>query len=144
MISSLVERIEREVRNIGNSQIIVEGKKDRKIIERLGFKNIFEISGKNFSEILSKIKNEVIILTDFDEEGEELAKNLNEILSSNGIKVNFGERKILKNIFNVKKIEELKFVLKFMEDDYNGKACSIYDKIFNRSRIFLRGNSGKT
>lgn len=144
MISSLVERIEREVRNIGNSQIIVEGKKDRKIIERLGFKNIFEISGKNFSEILSKIKNEVIILTDFDEEGEELAKNLNEILSSNGIKVNSGERKILKNIFNVKKIEELKFVLKFMEDDYNGKACSIYDKIFNRSRIFLRGNSGKT
>ncbi|MEM5790592.1 MAG: toprim domain-containing protein [Candidatus Aenigmatarchaeota archaeon] len=146
MISSLVGRIEREIRNIKDYQVIVEGKKDREAMEKLGFKNIVEISGKNFSLILNEIeeKNKVVILTDFDNEGEEMAKELSKFLISHGFKVDCIERKILRDLLCIKKIEELKFILKFMEDDYNGKACSIHDKIFNRSRVLLRRNSGKT
>ena len=145
MISSFLERIEKEVKDISDSQIIVEGKRDREVMEKLGFKNVVEISGKSFISILKKIEKErVIILTDFDEEGEKLAKRLGNFLIINGFKVDWNKRRILRNLFCTRKIEELKFILKFMEDDYNGKACSIYDKIFNRSRIYLQRNSRKT
>ncbi len=145
MISSFLEKIEKEIRNISDLQIIVEGKKDREVMEKFGFKNILEISGKNFHSLLKKInKEKVVILTDFDEEGEKLAKELSHFLMANGIKVDWNERKILRNLLCIRKIEELKFILKFMEDDYNGKACSICDKIFNRSRIFLQRNSRET
>ncbi|RLI97735.1 MAG: hypothetical protein DRP00_03620, partial [Candidatus Aenigmatarchaeota archaeon] len=88
MISSFIENIEKEIRNVENSQIIVEGKKDREVLEKLGFKNVVEISGKSLSEILKEIKKDsVILLTDFDSEGEKLAKRLYNFLKIYGIKV---------------------------------------------------------
>lgn len=145
MLSAFLENVVKEIRNIGSSQIIVEGKRDREVLEKLGFKNILEISGKSLFEILKEIKKEpVILLTDFDEEGEKLAKELYSFLKIYGIRVDELEREILRKIFGVNKIEELNFFVKFMEDDVYGKACSIYDKIFNRSRILVRRNSRKT
>ena len=145
MISSFLENIEKEIRNVENSQIIVEGKKDREVLEKLGFKNVVEISGKSLSEILKEIKKDsVILLTDFDSEGEKLAKKLYNFLKIYGIKVDEFERRIFRKLFNVNKIEELNFFVKFMGDGYNGKACSIYDKIFNRSRVLMRRNGRKT
>jgi len=143
MISSVMEKIEREIENTRSFRIIVEGKRDKEVMEKLGFKNVISICDKKLDEILSFIDKDVLILTDFDEEGEKIAKRLEEFLTSRGVKVRSTERRIFRKIFNVKKIEELKFILKFMEDDYNGKACSINDKIFNRSRILMRRNSRK-
>ncbi len=145
MISSFFRNVVKEIRNIGDSQIIVEGKKDRKVLEKLGFRNVLDISGKPLFEILKEIKkNPVILLTDFDSEGEKLAKKLYNLLKIYGIRVDEVEREIFRRLFNVNKIEELNFFVKFMEDGYNGKACSIYDKIFNRSRILMRRNGRKT
>jgi 5S rRNA maturation endonuclease (ribonuclease M5) len=118
--------------------VVVEGKKDKKVLSKLGFKKIIEISGKSLHEISEKIKshnfNHIIILTDFDEEGEIKASQLKKLLSHFKIKVDSFTRNKFKSL-KIHKIEELNSFTKIMEDDYYGKTCSIYDKIFNRSRI---------
>ena len=67
-INSKVLELQREIPNVSGITIIVEGKKDRKPLEKLGFQNIQEISGKPLNEIFEEVaaKNPeyVAILTD--------------------------------------------------------------------------------
>lgn len=133
---------------LGNDLVIIEGMKDRRVLYKLGINNVFEISGKPLVEIAdilaaNNIKN-VTILTDFDEDGEDQKSQLTHYLSHVGIKINSFARKRIQTLFKIHKIEELSQFTKFMEDDYTGKASSIYDKIFNRSRIHYRQRGRKT
>ncbi|MEM5829219.1 MAG: toprim domain-containing protein [Candidatus Aenigmatarchaeota archaeon] len=127
--------------------VIVEGARDGLVLKMLGFTNVIEISGKPIEEILEKIiskpSSEVVILTDFDKEGERLASELITLLSHYKININHFIRRKFKSI-KIQKIEELNSFIKLMEDYQNGKISSIYYKIFNRSRIFDRRNSRKT
>jgi 5S rRNA maturation endonuclease (ribonuclease M5) len=139
-----ITKFENEIRSIGDALVIVEGIKDKKALSKIGIRNIFDISGKSFDEILEKVDGgPVIILTDFDEEGEKKALFLTKLFQSNGIKIDFFFRKKFRSHFKVQKIEELNSFIK-LEDDLHGKIGSIYDKIFNRSRIFYRRNCRKT
>jgi len=126
--------------------LIVEGKKDEKALRYFGFKNIVRISGKSLEKVVEEVisfnPTEVAILTDFDDEGKKIAINLSNLLSLYKIKLNYFIRKKIKSL-KINKIEELNSFTKLMEDDQNGKTCSIYHKIFNRSRIFSRRNSRK-
>ncbi len=146
MFTDQIREIQKEVRNYSEVPIIVEGKKDEKALRRLGFKRIVKISGKPLEKVFEEVSKykSVAILTDFDEEGKKIFSNLSRVLSSHRIKVHFFLRNKIKSTFKIKKIEEINSLTKFMEDDYYGKACSIYDKIFNRSRIFLRRDGRKT
>lgn len=79
--------------------IIVEGKRDRKSLEKFGIKNIFEIN-KGLFEVIEEIESfdfegELVILTDFDKEGLDLYKKLKIICERKGIKVNDRLRNIL-------------------------------------------------
>jgi 5S rRNA maturation endonuclease (ribonuclease M5) len=129
-----------------NTPAVVEGKKDKKALSKLGFKKVIDISGKSLHEISDKIKSDgidrIIILTDFDEEGEIKASQLKKLFIHLKIKVDSFARKRFKSL-KIHKIEELNSFTKIMEDDYYGKTCSIYDKIFNRSRIHNRRHCGK-
>jgi 5S rRNA maturation endonuclease (ribonuclease M5) len=128
-----------------NIPVVVEGKKDKVVLNKLGFKKIIDVSGKSLHEISDKFDGfkSVIILTDFDEDGEIKALQLKKLFNHLKIKVDSFVRKRFKSL-KINKIEELKSFTKFMEDDYYGKTCSIYDKIFNRSRIYNRRNCRKT
>jgi 5S rRNA maturation endonuclease (ribonuclease M5) len=138
-IKRIVDKVNLEI------PVVVEGKKDKKVLSKLGFKKIIDISGKSLHEISDKFSGfeSVIILTDFDEDGEIRAAQLKKLFDHLKIKVDFFARKKFKSL-KIHKIEELSSFTKIMEDDYYGKTCSIYDKIFNRSRIHGRWNCGKT
>jgi 5S rRNA maturation endonuclease (ribonuclease M5) len=127
--------------------MIVEGSKDKSALRSLGFENVVSISGKSLEEFVEKIvsikPSYVTILTDFDEEGENIASRLSNLLSLHKIKVNHTVRNKFKSL-KIHKIEELSSFKKIMGDDQNGKISSIHYKIFNRSRIFGRRNSRKT
>lgn len=131
--------------DVDNNLVIVEGINDKKVLLKLGIKNVFDISGKSFDEVLDKVKdNSVVILTDFDEEGKKKANFLMRLFQSNGVKVHSNLRKKFRSVFKVQKIEELNSFIKLMEDDLHGKISSVHDKIFGGSRIFNRRNSRKT
>lgn len=98
-----------------NSTILVEGKKDEKVLLSLGFKNIIPISNQPLVKIKSKIKTkEVIILTDFDEEGESLRKRIKEFLHFYDFKINESFPRLVRSL-GVKKIEELSFYKRLAE-----------------------------
>jgi len=132
---------------LGNDTVVIEGMKDKEALSKFGITNLVEISGKSLLDVVDFLvgKNitNVTILTDFDEDGENQQSQLNQYLSYHGIKVNSFARRKVKTLFRIHKIEELSHFTKFMEDDYTGKASSVYDKIFNRSRIHSRWRGGK-
>jgi len=146
MLTNQLEEIQRELKNC-KDVFIVEGKKDKKALIGLGFKNIIDISGKSLYKLVEEVKTSnfksAVILSDFDEEGKKKALALTKLFQGSGIKINSFLRNKIKNLFKIQKIEELNSFTKIMEDDYYGKNCSVYDKIFNRSRILSRRNSRK-
>jgi 5S rRNA maturation endonuclease (ribonuclease M5) len=136
-----LEKTIEEIKKYGRVCIIVEGKKDKNVLEKIGLQNIFDISGKTTHEIVDEINSNhfqnAIILTDFDDDGKIKASQLTKLLQYDGIHILPNIRKKFTS-FKIHKIEELKRFTNFMEDDYYGKTCSIYDKILNRSRFQRR------
>jgi 5S rRNA maturation endonuclease (ribonuclease M5) len=145
---SQVLEFQRELENIKEIPIVVEGKKDEVPLTRLGCKKVFMISGSSPYILVEKLKknnvNRIIILTDYDNEGEIKARKLRKIFQMNNIKVDDLARNKIKSILKINKIEEISSLIKLMEDDSHGKITSIYGKIFNRSRIYMRRNCRKT
>lgn len=93
-----------------DKQIIVEGKKDRKVLEMVGLKNIVEISGKQLekvADIVNDKRSDVVILTDFDKEGMKQYKRLKSLFHANGVKINDNIRRDFKRVFLVNRIEEI-------------------------------------
>ncbi len=80
-----------------NNLIIVEGKKDKIALNKLGIENI-SILNKSISNFLDPIiteNKEVIILTDLDKEGRKLYSRIKKELERNKVKVNDKYRKYL-------------------------------------------------
>ena len=83
--------------------VVVEGKRDKAALERLGFKNIFILNsdgksmGEKIEEIEKEAKNrEISILTDFDVKGRKLFEKLNSELSQRNVKLDRKLRSRLK------------------------------------------------
>jgi 5S rRNA maturation endonuclease (ribonuclease M5) len=95
-------------------QVIVEGKRDKRVLCLLGFKKILTLN-KGIYETTEELKEkEVIILTDYDPEGKKIASKLNRILQPLGYKVNKETRRKIGLMFTrlkIRKIEELRGVL---------------------------------
>lgn len=127
-----------------NTFIIVEGKKDKSVLEKLQFKNIVTISGKGHEKLLEILKNQkigqVIILTDFDREGNKKHKELQRLLERNGIKTAFSIREKFKQTFNIGKIEELSFITKLIDPYTHGAKPQATNKTFNINKFFRRRN----
>ena len=107
-----IEELNEEINKLKNSNklIIVEGKKDRKALEKLGFKNIIELSKKPLFQIIEDIscKNkECTILTDLDKKGKQLYGKLNSGLSRLGVKVDNKFREFLQKNTRLSHIEGL-------------------------------------
>jgi len=112
------QEVEEELLNllekIKEEQVIVEGKRDKKILCLLGFKKIITIN-KGIYETVERLKGkQVIILTDFDSEGRQIAKKLNLFLQSLGFSVDKETRRKIGLLFTrlkIRKIEEIRGVL---------------------------------
>lgn len=107
-----IEELHEELLKLKNCDkvIIVEGKKDRAALEKLGFENIIELSKKPLFQIIEDISNknkECIILTDFDKKGEQLYGKLNSGLSRLGVKVDNKLRGFLQKKTRLSHIEGL-------------------------------------
>jgi 5S rRNA maturation endonuclease (ribonuclease M5) len=93
--------------------IIVEGKRDILSLKRLGIEGDFELATRdslfNFSERISELGREVIILTDWDRRGDLLAVKLSEYFENFGLKPELQIRNKLKLISQkeIKDIESL-------------------------------------
>lgn len=98
--------------NSGNNVIVVEGYRDREALINIGVKaNIicFSIIGKSFPERIEKIleiagDKEIIVLTDFDDMGIELNKNICSMIGERGGRISTLYRVKLKNILHEKNI----------------------------------------
>ena len=90
--------------------IIVEGKKDKAALEKLGVGNIFTLSKKPLFHVIEEIAGAgkgVVILTDLDRHGKELYGRLNSGLQYHGVKVDNKFREFLFKKTKLRQIEGL-------------------------------------
>ena len=106
----LVELLQRN----SDKLTIVEGKRDKNVLCSLGFVKVLTLSGGIY-ETAEKINDaEVLVLTDFDAEGKQIAKKLNLFLQHAGVKADMETRRKVGLILaklKITKIEELRGVL---------------------------------
>ena len=99
-----------------NILIIVEGKKDREALQKLGISNITELSKKPLYQVVEEASNassECAILTDLDRKGKEIYGKLNSQLQRNGVKIDNKLRNFLFNHTKVRQIEGLTAYFKY-------------------------------
>ncbi len=114
--------------------VIAEGKKDSRALKTLGVKNIVLLNGRPLAALALHVsksiassgnegsREEVVILTDFDSKGKELAARLDYLLKKHKVMVNSRiRRKFMK--FGKTRIEDLK------EGDIHGKVSPNFNKV---------------
>jgi len=99
--------------------VIVEGRKDEESLSELGVKNCLRLplneSILTFSEFIAKQNKNVIIMTDWDDKGEELAKRIASNLKNMDISPDLSIRRKIKNLVckDIKDVESLnKYLIK--------------------------------
>ena len=110
----LLKHLERAKQHL----IIVEGKKDKAALEKLGFENIFVINktGKSLPEQMEQIqelvgKDKVCILTDFDKKGKQLYLLLKSKLQEIGVR----QENSLRGVLLEQKISHIEGLAHFVE-----------------------------
>ncbi|MBS3067112.1 toprim domain-containing protein [Candidatus Micrarchaeota archaeon] len=112
------KRLVRIMDELKESIVFVEGKKDREALAAIGITNVLTVAG-NLRTACSKAidAKRVIVLTDLDRRGDELAKRAVEELQGYSINANIEYRKILGGILNLKYFEDIdKKYKKFLEE----------------------------
>lgn len=107
-----VEDLKNELKD---TAIVVEGKNDKECLTNLGFSDVFAISGRTLStivDIISSRYRSVLVLTDYDEEGERQAYKLTRLFTYNGTKILHRLRYAFREIFKVMRIEDISSKLK--------------------------------
>jgi 5S rRNA maturation endonuclease (ribonuclease M5) len=86
-IESFIQRIN----SLKELVIIVEGKSDKEMLELIGFKKeILVYNNRNFWRYISDLpwkKRDILVLTDYDREGENICKRLSEYAKENGLHI---------------------------------------------------------
>ena len=141
--------VEKEVTKVVTEKetVIVEGMRDSRALKSLGVKNIILLDGRPLTELALHVsksyhsrdpqeKREVVILTDFDSEGEKLAARLGFLLSKYKIMVNTRVRRKFMQ-FGKNRIED------FKEGDIHGKVGSNFNKVRDNRLHKSQWRSGK-
>jgi 5S rRNA maturation endonuclease (ribonuclease M5) len=140
-LSEKLERLRLDLKGF-DGFAVVEGVRDKELLLRFGFKRVVEIGGKRLDEVVEELRakgaREVVILTDFDQEGRKMAKRLDGLLESHGIKASHWLRRRVSELFRVKKVEELSSILKLTGGDVYGEGVSTCDKVLDQSRFLNR------
>ena len=112
--------------------ILIEGKKDENALKKLGINGTFiKVSGSGLklfeiAEKSVKLSSKVIILTDFDKKGEQVAKRLAEDIQSLGSYPNLEIRRKIMGITRkfIKDIESLPRHMEQLELEENPNGVS--------------------
>ncbi len=106
MWKNLLESLEE-----GEQEVVVEGKRDRVALQKLGIRNRITLINQSPDRVAERVAShgasEAVVLTDFDRSGEELAQRICEALESYGVKPDLNIRRKLRYLFGVLFIEEL-------------------------------------
>ena len=89
--------------------ILVEGKNDKRALLRFSIKNVLDLSGKRYADILDMLENKtekVVLLFDLDSHGERINSKMKDLLTSQGFEVIEDFRNFLKEL-NIIHIEDL-------------------------------------
>lgn len=105
-----IEELNNLIAKIKNSNtlIIVEGKKDKIALQKLGLGNIMELEKKPLFRIVEEVSNsnkECIILTDLDKKGKQIYGRLSHDLQARGIKINNEMRNFLFKKTKLRQVE---------------------------------------
>lgn len=87
---------------------IVEGKRDKEALEEFKIKEIEKLDHRPLRKVTSETEEkEVILLTDYDETGKKLSKDLIELYRAEGIKTDLKYKRKLGKVKGMSEIEEL-------------------------------------
>jgi len=98
-----------------DAAIVVEGKRDKEPLTNLGFSDIFTISGRTLNEVADDVSSKyrsVLVLTDYDGEGEKKERRLTKLFIYNGIRTLPRLRHSFRKIFKVVRIEDISSMLR--------------------------------
>ncbi len=152
------EELGKIIEEINGHTVLVEGKQDLAALSNFGISDVISISGKPLEKFVDALHGivkthdvfthkkplvscDVLVLTDFDHEGKQLAKRITTVLQHLGVRTNTPLRKKIHKtlgIIHVSEIEKIK-----TEDDYNGKIAAINNKIPDRSTTRSGRGCGK-
>lgn len=86
---------------------IVEGKRDKKALKKLGISNVETLKNKPLREVTTEINKEVVLLTDFDRTGKKTASRIIRLLKAKGINTDLNHKKKLGKLKGISEIEEI-------------------------------------
>ena len=104
------KQLERILDYLRQSLVFVEGKKDKKALAVFGINDVLTVSGNlrlSCSSAARRNVQNVVILTDRDERGDELAKEAVGELAEYGIKSDVETRRNIGRILDMKNIENM-------------------------------------
>lgn len=104
------KQLQRLLEKLKQSWIFVEGKKDKQALRAFECENVLTISGNlllSCNQVQGKT-DEVVILTDLDRRGEELAKKAKQELEGCSIRAEIETRKKLAGILKLRYFEDIK------------------------------------
>lgn len=84
-----------EIAKVRALRVIVEGPKDQRALERLGFTHVTHLKGPLYGVVEDIDDEEIILLTDLDEHGRQLYTRLYTDLTRRGVRVNNRLRHLL-------------------------------------------------
>ena len=88
--------------------VLVEGRRDVEALKDLGVEGkILPVSSVSRAKLVESVEGDVIILTDWDENGEKLKREIFEVLLSNGVIADTSIRKRIFSAVNVSEVEDL-------------------------------------
>jgi 5S rRNA maturation endonuclease (ribonuclease M5) len=99
--------------------ILVEGKRDREALAKLGVSGEIVMTSHqsllNLSERLACLKRDIIILTDWDERGEEVARQISVYMEADGVRPDNNIRCSLRGLLK-KEITEVENLYVYLEN----------------------------
>jgi 5S rRNA maturation endonuclease (ribonuclease M5) len=103
-----LEKLGKLLAELEGRWIFVEGLKDKKALSRLGFANVLTISGnlRQSCERLRGQASKVVVLTDLDRRGDELAIKAREELEACSIRAEIDIRRRLAYLLNIRHFED--------------------------------------
>ena len=99
MLNQEVEDLSKILEKNKDKVTIVEGKKDKKALCSLNFTNVVTINKGLYETVEGLKEKEILLLTDYDPEGRQIAKKLNTLLQHLGYKVDKETRRKIGFLF---------------------------------------------
>jgi 5S rRNA maturation endonuclease (ribonuclease M5) len=105
------KELRRVLTELRESNVLVEGKKDRAALEEIGCPSVFTLC-RSVEDVCRSLSSEgikeVVILTDMDRTGDRLCSEAEGMLIAYRIRPNTFLRKRLSGLLNVRKFEDVK------------------------------------